>query len=60
MNFAYELGYFKENFIKINSITKSSFIFFRYLLIMGANFGDYDYDHVITNVFLVKFGVVHE
>ena len=57
MNFAHELGCFEENLMEIDSITKSSFIFFS--LIMGANFGDYDYDHVITKVFLVKFGVVH-
>ena len=56
MNFAHELGCFEENFMKINSITKSSLMIF----LMGANFGDYDDDHVITKVFLVKFGVVHQ
>jgi hypothetical protein len=60
MNFAHELGSFEEIFMKINSITKSSFIFFRDFLIMGANFDDYDYDHVTTKVFLVKIGVFHE
>ena len=44
----------------IDPITKSSFMIFSRFSNMGANFGDYDYDHVITRVFLVKFGVVHE
>ena len=53
-----DLREFHETFM--NLITKPSLMIFRDFLIMGDFFRDHDHDHVITGVFLVKFGGVHE